>query len=82
MNQEEQLGSRQTRQPRVPVWGNKASKPLTENTCGGCGGRRDSQPHRRVPWRDPQGPGIYTNPPTQESAPEGPDLPMGSGGSD
>ena len=28
-------GPRQTVQPRVPVQGNKASKPLTENTCGG-----------------------------------------------
>ena len=27
-------GMRQTTQPRVPGWGNKASKPLTENTCG------------------------------------------------
>ena len=28
-------GMRQTEQPQVPVRGNKASKPLTENTCGG-----------------------------------------------
>ena len=68
-------------QPRVPVWGNKASKTLTEKTCGGWGSRRNSQPHRRVHWRDPQGPKMYTNPPTQESAPEGPNLFVGSGGS-
>ena len=65
-------GVRQTAQPRVPAWGNKASKPLTEKTCGHCGGGRNSQPHRRVCWRHPQGPRMYTNPPTQESAPEGP----------
>ena len=44
--------ARQTKQPRVPAWGNKASKPLTKKTCGGCSGRRNSQPHRRVHWRD------------------------------
>ena len=28
-------GVRQTAQPRVPVWGNKASEPLIEKICGG-----------------------------------------------
>ena len=57
----------------LPVWGNKASKYLTGKTCGGSNtGRRNSQPHRSVCWRDPQGPRTYTNPPTQESAWEGP----------
>ena len=28
-------GMRQITQPRVPAWGNKASKPLTEKTCEG-----------------------------------------------
>ena len=28
-------GARQTVQPRVPILGDKASKPLTEKTCGG-----------------------------------------------
>ena len=66
-------------QPR----GNKASRPLTENTCGGCGSSgRNSQPHGRVRWRDPQDPRTYTNPPPWESAPEGPNLIVGSGGSD
>ena len=69
-------------QTRVPVWGNKASKPLTEKTCGDCSNRRNSQPHRRVHWRDPQGPRMYTNPHTWESAPEGPNLLVGSGRSD
>ena len=32
--------------------------------------------------RDPQGPRTYTTPPIQESAPEGPSLLVGSGGSD
>ena len=60
----------------------KPQKPLTEKTCGGSGGGRNSQSHRRVRWRDPQGPRMYTSPPTRESAPEGPNLIVGSGGSD
>ena len=28
-------GAGQTAQPKDPVWGNKASKLLTEKTCGG-----------------------------------------------
>ena len=56
---------------------------LIENARGGWGGsRRDSQPHRRGHWRDPQGPRAYTSPPTRESAPEGPNLIVSSGGSD
>ena len=34
MNEEKQLGSKQTMQPSIPVWGNKASKPLAVKTCG------------------------------------------------
>ena len=56
-------------EPRVPVQGNKASKPLTEKFCGGCGSGRNSQLHGTVCWREPQGPRMYTNPPTWESAP-------------
>ena len=56
INREEQLGVRQTAQPRVPAWGNKASERLTDKTCGGCSSGRTSQPHMRVRWRDPQGP--------------------------
>ena len=62
-------GMRQRVQPRDPAWGNK---PLTEKTCGGCSSGRNSQPHKRDHWGDPQGPRIYTNLPTQKSAPEGP----------
>ena len=52
-------------------------------TCGGWGSTgRDSQPHRRVHWRDPYSPRMYTNPPTHESAPEGPNVIVGSRGSD
>ena len=69
-------------QPRVLAPGNKASKSLTEKTCGNCSSRRNSQPHRRVCWRDPQGPSMNMNPPTQESAPEGPNLLVGSRGSE
>ena len=54
--------------------GGEASKPLGVKICGGCGSGRNSQPHRRVHWRDPQGPRMYTNPPTWELAPEGPHL--------
>ena len=35
-------------QPRVPVWGTKALMPLAIKSCRVCGGRRNSQPHRRV----------------------------------
>ena len=66
----------------VPAWGNKASKPLSLKTCEDWGGWRKSQPHRRVHWRDPQGPRTYTNPPTRESAPEGPKSLVSSRGSD
>ena len=68
-------------QHRVPVQGNKASN-LIENTSGGCGGTGNSPPHRRFCWRDPQGPRTYMNSPTLESAPEGPNLLVSSGGSD
>ena len=83
IKQEGQLG-RETVQPRVPARGNKASEPLAVKTCGGCSGRRNSQPHRRVHWRDPQSPRMYTNPSTRESALvwEGPILLVGSGESD
>ena len=35
LNRENNWGARQTAQPTVLVQGNKASKPLTENNCGG-----------------------------------------------
>ena len=55
--------------------GNAASKPLTKKICGGWGGSgRNSQPHRRGLWKDPPGPRMYTNPPTQESTPEAPNC--------
>ena len=64
INWEEQLGS-ETGHAGLQRGGNKASRPLTENTCGVCGGSgRNSQPHRRVPWRDPQGPRACTSSPT------------------
>ena len=47
------------------------------NTCGGCSSGRNPQPHRRVCWRDPQGPWTYINPPTWESAPERSNLLVG-----
>ena len=70
---------RQTTQPRVPARGNKASKSLAVKSYGGCSSRSNSQPHRKVSWKDPRGPRTYTNPPTQESAPEGPNLLVGTG---
>ena len=59
----------------------KPQKHLVVKICGGCGIGRNSQPHGRVHWRQPQGPRMYTNTPTQESAPEGPNLLVGSRGS-
>ena len=82
INWEEQLGSKTDRSTQGSRWGNKASKPHTGKTCGGCSSGGHSQPHRKVRWRDPQGPRTYTNPPTWESAPEGPSLLVGSGGSE
>ena len=49
-----------------------------KKTCGGFGGRRNSQPQRRVHWRGPQGPRTYTKPPTQESILKGPNLLVGN----
>ena len=76
-------GVRQTTQPRSPVWEKRASKPLVVKTYGGCGGGgRTCQSHSRVFWRGPWGPGAYTNLLTWESAPDGLNLLVGSGGSD
>ena len=72
INREEQLGSK-TMQPRVPAQGNKPSKILAVKSY------RNSDPHRRVCWRDPQGPRMYTSPPTQESTTGGPNLLVGGG---
>ena len=69
---------RQSEQSTVPAQGNKASKPLTEKTCGGRGSGRNSQPLRRDHWRDPLDPRTYTSPPTWESATEGANLIVGS----
>ena len=55
INQEEQLRNKTTAQLRVLAQEKKASKPLPVKTCRGCGGRRNSQPHRRVCGRDSQG---------------------------
>ena len=63
-------GTRQTMQPRIPAWENKASKPLVVKICGGWGGGRNGQSHRRVRWRGPWGPRTYTSLPTWESTPE------------
>ena len=61
-------------QTRVPVWGNKASKPLIEKTCGDCSGGRNSQPHRRVRWKAHRVLECTQNHPPGELAPEGPNL--------
>ena len=49
---------------------------------GVAAGGRNCRSHRKVHWRGPWGPRMYISPPTQESAPEGPNLLVGSGGSD
>ena len=74
-------GGRQTTQLSVPVQEIKASKPLTVKICWSYRRRRNSQPPRRVHWRDPWGPKMYMKPTTWESAPEGPNLLVGSRGS-
>ena len=78
-------GARETVQPRVPALQGKEINLKTsgdKKLRGVCGTGRNSQPQRQVHWRDPQGPRMYTNPPTWESAPEGPNLLVGSGGSE
>ena len=67
-------------QPRVPTRGSKATKPLTEKICGAAA--ETPSLTGQFHWKNPQGPRTYTKPPTQESAPEGPNLPVGSRGSD
>ena len=82
INLEKQLGSQdRPHNPQFLRRGNKALKPLTKKTCEGCGLGRNSQTHRRVCWRDPLCPRMYTNPPTGETAPKGPNLLVGSGSS-
>ena len=83
INLEEQRGSetyhatlglqRREIKPQTTNW-----KPLG----GWSSSRRNSQPRRTVHWREPQGPRMYTNPPTSESAPQSPTLLVGSGESD
>ena len=83
MNWEGQWGSEADCATQGSSVGKQSLKPLIENTPGGWGSnKRNSQPHRRVHWRHPQGPRACTSPSTGESAPEGPDLIVGSGGSD
>ena len=81
INQEEQMESERDHATQGYTK-KKASKALAAKTCGGCSGRRNSQPHRRVHSRDPQGPRAYTKPPTWESTLEEPDLLVGSRGTD
>ena len=82
INGKNSWGARQTAQPRFPAQENKVSVSLATKTCGGYSCGRSSQPQRRVFWRNPHGPKTYTNSPTWESAPEGPNLLVGSRESD
>ena len=52
--------------------GNKASKPLASEVCGGCSSRINFQPHGRVHWRDPQSPRACTNHPPGNQHQRGP----------
>ena len=45
---------------------------MSVKTYGGCSGGRNSQSHRRVHWRDPQGPRMYTNLSTRNEHQKGP----------
>ena len=79
INQEEQLGSKTDHITWASSTGKESLETLAVKTYGDCGIERNSQTHRRVCWKDPQGLKMYTNPSTQESAPEGPNLLVGSG---
>ena len=57
-------------------------KTLAIKTYEGCCDGRNSKAHSRVSWRDSQSPRMYTNPLTEESAPQGPNLLVGSGRND
>ena len=67
ISQEAQLGSEADCKTQVSVWETKDLKLLAVKSCGGCEVGRNFQSHRRVCWRDPEGPRTYTNSPTQES---------------
>ena len=82
INQEKLLGSETDHTTQGSSMRKESLKTSGCKNLGGCGSGRNSQSHRRVHWRDPQGPRTYTKPPTQESAPEGPNLLVGSRGSD
>ena len=64
ISQEEQLGSETDHTTQGSSGGKESLKTSVCKTCGDCYRERKSQPHRRVHWRDPQGPRTYTNPPT------------------
>ena len=81
INWEGQLGMETDYATQGSSAGKESLKTFVK-THGGCSGRINSQPHRSVPWRDPQGPRMYTNTPTQESALAGPNLLVGSEASD
>ena len=83
INPEERLGRETDWATQGSITGKQSLKTFNrKKICGDWGSRRNSWPHRRVWWRDPQGPRIYTNPPTWESAQEEPNLLVGSRGSD
>ena len=71
-------GKRQTAQPRVPSQGKRKLQNLWRLQ------KWEKSPSLKGEFigRDRQGPRTYTNPPTQESAPEGPNLLVGRGESD
>ena len=72
----------QTTQPRVPAWGNQASNHWLKTPVGVEAAAGDTPSLTGEFVGETQGPRTYTNPSTQEAAPEGPDLTVGSRGSD
>ena len=82
VNWKEQMGSEKDHKTQGSSAGTASLKTSDYKNCGGYSSGRNFQPHRRVHWRDPKGLRKYTKPPTQESAPEGLNLFVGSGGSD
>ena len=81
INWEKQLGSKTDHTTQDSSRGKESLKTSGWKTCGGSSGERNSsltgefveETHRVLEC---------TNPPTQESAPEGPNSLVGSGGSD
>ena len=82
INREEQLGSETDHTTQGFSMREKKPQPLAVKPAETAAAGESPSLTGRVHWRDPQGPRKYTNPPIWESATEGPNLLVGSRGSD